>query len=75
MIAAVFYICTFIISLGMTKIFHLGGDQAGIYQAMLLGEKSGLDEEVRLRYQMAGMVHILAPDSRGDPPGRLHGIL
>ena len=23
-IAAVFYICTFIISLGMTKIFHLG---------------------------------------------------
>mgnify|MGYP000662352960 FL=1 len=59
-IAAVFYICTFIISLGMTKIFHLGGDQAGIYQAMLLGEKSGLDEEVRLRYQMAGMVHILA---------------
>lgn len=27
---------------------------------MLLGEKSGLDEEVRLRYQMAGMVHILA---------------
>jgi predicted permease len=35
-IAAVFYICTFIISLGMTKIFHLGGDQAGIYQAMFL---------------------------------------
>lgn len=34
--AAVFYICTFIISLGMTKIFHLGGDQAGIYQAMFL---------------------------------------
>ena len=36
------------------------GEDAGIYQAMLLGEKSGLDEEVRLRYQMAGMVHILA---------------
>ncbi len=36
------------------------GEDAGIYQAMLLGEKSGLDEEVKLRYQMAGMVHILA---------------
>lgn len=36
------------------------GEDAGIYQAMLLGEKSGLDEEVRLQYQMAGMVHILA---------------
>ena len=35
-IAAVFYICTFIISLGMTKIFHLGGNQAGIYQSMFL---------------------------------------
>lgn len=36
------------------------GEDAGIYQAMLLGEKSSLDEEVKLRYQMAGMVHILA---------------
>lgn len=36
------------------------GDKAGIYQAMLLGEKSGLDEEVKMRYQMAGMIHILA---------------
>lgn len=35
-------------------------EDAGIYQAMLLGEKSSLDEEVKLRYQMAGMVHILA---------------
>lgn len=36
------------------------GDHAGIYQAMLLGEKSSLDEELKTRYQMAGMVHILA---------------
>ena len=27
---------------------------------MLLGEKSGLDEDVKMRYQMAGMIHILA---------------
>ncbi|CDA04901.1 DNA internalization-related competence protein ComEC/Rec2 [Blautia sp. CAG:257] len=27
---------------------------------MLLGEKSELDQELKLRYQMAGMVHILA---------------
>ena len=36
------------------------GEDAGIYQAMLLGEKSNLDEEVKMRYQMAGMIHILA---------------
>ena len=36
------------------------GNDAGIYQAMLLGEKSGLDEETKMRYQMAGMIHILA---------------
>lgn len=41
-------------------LLETAGEDAGIYQAMLLGEKSGLDEEVRLRYQMAGMVHILA---------------
>ena len=33
-IAAVFYIFMFIISMGMTKLFHLEGDQAGIYQAI-----------------------------------------
>ena len=27
---------------------------------MLLGEKSNLEEERKLRYQMAGMIHILA---------------
>lgn len=39
---------------------NAAGENAGIYQAMLLGEKNGLDEEVKMRYQMAGMVHILA---------------
>lgn len=33
-IAAVFYVCMFVISQGMTKLFHLEGDQAGIYQAI-----------------------------------------
>ena len=36
------------------------GDDAGIYQAMLLGEKNSLDEELKMRYQMAGIVHVLA---------------
>lgn len=27
---------------------------------MLLGEKSGLEQDVKMRYQMAGMIHILA---------------
>ena len=33
-IAAVFYVCMFVISQGMIKLFHLEGDQAGIYQAI-----------------------------------------
>ena len=36
------------------------GQEAGIFQAMVLGEKSNLDQEVKLRYQMAGIIHILA---------------
>ena len=45
----------------ITKILQeAAGEDAGIYQAMLLGEKSNLDEEVKMRYQMAGMIHILA---------------
>ena len=34
MVAVVFYICMFAISLGMTRLFRLDGDQAGIYQAI-----------------------------------------
>lgn len=36
------------------------GRDAPVFEAMLLGEKSELDQNLKLRYQMAGMVHILA---------------
>lgn len=36
LIAAAFYICMFILSLGMTKLFHIEGDRVGIYQAMTM---------------------------------------
>ena len=36
------------------------GEQAPVFSAILLGDKSSLDEETRLRYQMAGIIHILA---------------
>lgn len=39
---------------------HTAGEQAGILKAMILGEKGGLDQEQKTRYQMAGIVHILA---------------
>ena len=35
-------------------------DDAGIFEAMLLGEKTNLEDEVKIRYQMAGIIHILA---------------
>ena len=36
------------------------GSDAPVFEAMLLGEKSDLDNELKLRYQMGGMIHILA---------------
>ncbi len=36
------------------------GEYAPVYQAMLLGDKSQLEEDVKDRYQMAGMLHMLA---------------
>lgn len=36
------------------------GDEDGILSAMLLGEKSGLDAEIKSLYQQAGISHILA---------------
>ena len=36
------------------------GEDAPVFEAMLLGEKSDLDNELKLRYQMGGMIHILA---------------
>ena len=35
-------------------------DDAGVFEAMLLGEKTNLEDEVKIRYQMAGIIHILA---------------
>ena len=50
---------------GLRKYFakilgKIAGEQAGIFQAIVLGDKSGLEDTVKLRYQMAGIVHILA---------------
>lgn len=36
------------------------GEDAPVFSAMVLGEKGELTEEIRLRYQMAGVIHILA---------------
>ena len=36
------------------------GKDSPVFEAILLGDKSGLDEELRLRYQMTGIIHILA---------------
>lgn len=36
------------------------GEEAGIFCAMLLGDRSLLEEETKIRYQMAGILHILA---------------
>ena len=36
------------------------GEDAPVFGAMLLGEKTDLDSELKLRYQMGGMIHILA---------------
>lgn len=35
-------------------------EAAPVFAAIVLGEKSGLDGEIRMRYQMAGIIHILA---------------
>ncbi len=39
---------------------NCAGEDAPVFQAMVLGEKSSLEEERKLRYQMAGISHILA---------------
>lgn len=36
------------------------GNMAPVFEAMVLGDKKELDEETKLRYQMAGIIHILA---------------
>ncbi len=42
-------------------IFSLYAREAApFFDAILLGDKTGLDEEIKLRFQMAGIIHILA---------------
>nr|WP_295266124.1 DNA internalization-related competence protein ComEC/Rec2 [uncultured Blautia sp.] len=36
------------------------GAYAGIFQAMILGERGNLDAETKMQYQMSGIMHILA---------------
>ena len=36
------------------------GESAPVFEAVVLGDKTSLDPELRMRYQMAGIVHILA---------------
>lgn len=37
-----------------------GGNEAGAFEAIVLGDKSNLDAELKMRYQMVGIIHILA---------------
>lgn len=43
-----------------TVLERIAGEEAGVFQAIVLGDKSNLEETTKLRYQMAGIVHILA---------------
>lgn len=36
------------------------GDDAPVFSAIVLGDKSSLDTETKMRYQMAGIIHMLA---------------
>ena len=36
------------------------GAEAGAFEAIVLGDKSNLNPELKMRYQMAGIIHILA---------------
>lgn len=35
-------------------------DKSAVFQAIVLGDKTGLEPELKLQYQMAGIIHILA---------------
>ena len=39
---------------------EIAGKHAGVFQAMILGDKSNLDESIKSQYQLAGIIHILA---------------
>ena len=36
------------------------GSEAGAFEAIVLGDKTNLDPELKMRYQMGGIIHILA---------------
>ena len=46
--------------LGVVIDFLFQDESAGIMHAMLLGEKSALDADIKQLYQMGGIIHILA---------------
>lgn len=43
-----------------TILDEAAGAYAGIFQAMILGERGNLDAETKMQYQMTGIMHILA---------------
>ena len=43
-----------------TILDEAAGAYAGIFQAMILGERGNLDAETKMQYQMAGIMHRLA---------------
>lgn len=43
-----------------TILDEAAGAYAGIFQAMILGERGNFDAETKMQYQMAGIMHILA---------------
>ena len=53
------------------------GMEAGAFEAIVLGDKTNLDPELKMRYQMAGIIHILAISSRhrGAKPLRRYELL
>lgn len=46
------------ISSGLLSVMH--AESAGVLSAMLLGDRSMLDEESRLNYRVGGVMHVLA---------------
>lgn len=41
-------------------LYEAGGEDGPVFAAMVLGDKQGLEDSRKLRYQMGGIIHILA---------------
>ena len=53
--------CLHVLRRNMREILDAAADEdAPLFAAMLLGDKSGMEEEIRMRYQMSGMMHLFA---------------